>query len=376
MIEYLEIRSANTREIIGIVDNAKSILWHDVYYGVGDFEIYVPCTVSAVAVLAHGNYVTRYGCKNVGIIENIEITYNARDGRMIVASGRFAKSLLDRRIIYKMSGNVVSPTILSGNVESAARSLVADNAISCAFDAGRNMSELALGASAGITKRIRDDDGYATDKQVTYQNLLEYTDGLLEEYEMGAYCCIDSSGKIAYTVFEGVNRSVDNVDGNSPVIFSQDFDNLLSTDYLRDESTYKNTALIGGEGEGEARFCTMLKSATVTGSARREMFVDASDLTQTYTDNDGNEVTLTADEYSKQLKAEGAQELAEMVITETFDGGLDLSNGSFTFNEDYALGDLVTVQDIDAGLYVNARILETTEVQDENGYQIDAVFGK
>lgn len=44
MIEYVEVRSASTREIIGIIDNSKSIIWHDVYYGVGDFEIYAPCT--------------------------------------------------------------------------------------------------------------------------------------------------------------------------------------------------------------------------------------------------------------------------------------------------------------------------------------------
>lgn len=375
MIEYVEVRSASTREIIGIIDNSKSIIWHDVYYGVGDFEIYVPCTQENIDALAVGNYITRYNSRNVGIIEKIEVTYNPQDGRMIVAAGRFAKSILDRRLIFKLSGHSVSPTFLSGNVESAARSLVADNAISCAFDTGRNMPELVLGASAGITKKIIDNDGYSADKQVTYKELLSYSDGLLEEYELGAYCMLDNNLKLAYTVFEGADRSVDNTAGNQPVVFSQDFDNLLSSEYQYDNTKLKNAALIGGEGEGEARFCSIVKDSAVTGLKRREVWIDSSSITKKYNDESGTEQTFTDDEYDKQLKTDGMQKLAELAITEMFEGEIDITNGSFSYGTDFALGDKVTVQDTEIGLYINARILEITEVQDDNGYSIEAKYG-
>ena len=375
MIEYVEVRSASTREIIGIIDNSKSIIWHDVYYGVGDFEIYVPCTQENIDALAVGNYITRYNSRNIGIIEKIEVTYNPQDGRMIVAAGRFAKSILDRRLIFKLSGHSVSPTFLSGNVESAARSLVADNAISCAFDTGRNMPELVLGASAGITKKIIDNDGYSADKQVTYKELLSYSDGLLEEYELGAYCMLDNNLKLAYTVFEGADRSVDNTAGNQPVVFSQDFDNLLSSEYQYDNTKLKNAALIGGEGEGEARFCSIVKDSAVTGLKRREVWIDSSSITKKYNDESGTEQTFTDDEYDKQLKTDGMQKLAELAITEMFEGEIDITNGSFSYGTDFALGDKVTVQDTEIGLYINARILEITEVQDDNGYSIEAKYG-
>ena len=375
MIEYVEVRSASTREIIGIIDNSKSIIWHDVYYGVGDFEIYVPCTQENIDALAVGNYITRYNSRNIGIIEKIEVTYNPQDGRMIVAAGRFAKSILDRRLIFKLYGHSVSPTFLSGNVESAARSLVADNAISCAFDTGRNMPELVLGASAGITKKIIDNDGYSADKQVTYKELLSYSDGLLEEYELGAYCMLDNNLKLAYTVFEGADRSVDNTAGNQPVVFSQDFDNLLSSEYQYDNTKLKNAALIGGEGEGEARFCSIVKDSAVTGLKRREVWIDSSSITKKYNDESGTEQTFTDDEYEKQLKTDGMQKLAELAITEMFEGEIDITNGSFSYGTDFALGDKVTVQDTEIGLYINARILEITEVQDDNGYSIEAKYG-
>lgn len=376
MIEYVEIRSAATREIIGVVDTAKSIIWRERYYTVGDFEIYAPCTPENIACLVKGNYVTRYGAYNVGLIEKVSVTYNEQDGRMIIASGRFAKCVLDRRIIYKRSGYKVSPTILRGNVETAARSLVSENAVDCVFDRGRNIPELAFGPHANTDATIVDESGAVAQKQVTHENLLTYTDSLLEEYGMGAYCTLNELFQLAYTVFAGADRSMGNTAGNSPVIFSQDFDNLLSSEYVYDESDLRNTALVGGEGEGEARFHSIVKNADVTGLARREIFVDASSHSKSYTDEEGNTQTITDAEYDSQLKANGRQEVAKHTIVETFNGSIDLTNSSFVFGRDFFLGDIVTVQDVGIGLYINPRILEITEVQDENGYNIDAVYGK
>ena len=374
-IQYIEIRSASDRELIGIIDDAKSIIWHDVYYGVGDFEVYAPCTPESVSLLIVGNYVTRYGDDNIGIIEKVNITYSAQDGRMIIASGRFAKSLLDRRIIYTLSGYSVSPTILRGNVEDAARKLVTQNAINCTFDSGRNIAELVLGTDAGISKTIVDDSGAAADKQVTHDNLLEYTDSLLEEYGIGAKCVLNDALKLAYTVYAGADRSADNSDGNEPVIFSQDFDNLISTTYSYDESLLKNTAIIGGEGEGEARFHAIVKSSA-SGAARREVFVDASTSSRTYKDENGEEQTLTDAEYNAQLETVGLQAISGLAITETFDGEVDLMSGSFRYRDNFSLGDIVTIQDLEIGLYINARILEVTEVEDDSGYMISIVYGK
>ena len=374
-IQYIEIRSASDRELIGIIDDAKSIIWHDVYYGVGDFEVYAPCTPESVSLLIVGNYVTRYGDDNIGIIEKVNITYSAQDGRMIIASGRFAKSLLDRRIIYTLSGHSVSPTILRGNVEDAVRKLVEQNAINCDFDTSRNIQELGLGIDAGIAKTIIDTSGTAADKQVTHDNLLEYTDSLLEEYGIGAKCVLNDALKLAYTVYIGADRSADNSDGNEPVIFSQDFDNLISTTYSYDESLLKNTALIGGEGEGEARFHAIVKSSA-SGAARREVFVDASSNSRTYKDENGDEQTLTDAEYNAQLETVGLQAISGLAITETFDGEVDLMSGSFRYRDDFSLGDIVTIQDLEIGLYINARILEVTEVEDDSGYMISIVYGK
>ena len=374
MIEYVEIRAAASREIVGIIDTAKSIIWRSCYYEAGDFEIYVPCNAATVNLLVAGNYVTRPNDRNVGIIEKIEITFNEFDGRMIIATGRMAKSILDRRIIYRLTDNSVSPTILSGNVEHAARAVVYNNAIDCEFDSDRNIDALVLGAHSGNTKIIVDANGDPATKQVTYNNLLSWTDEFLREYEIGAYIGLNNSLKLQYLCFEGVDRSVDNTDGNDPVIFSQDFDNLLSSDYIYSEEKYKNMALIGGEGEGTARFCSVL-IPSLTGIERREMFINASTSSKTYKDDQGDEQTLTDEEYNTQLQSIGAQDLAGAQITQSFDGTINVNNGVYKYKENFNLGDLVTVQDNEIGLYINTRIIEVIETQDENGYNITANYG-
>lgn len=373
MIEYVEIREPDARELIGIVDTAQSVIWHSLYYGCGDFEVYAPCTPQNFALLVRGNYVTRPDKWDAGIIEQVQITFEPSAGRMIIASGRMAKSLLDRRVIYSLSGHSVSPTMLSGRVEEAVRNLVSANAIHCPFDVSRNMVELLLAADSGSTAVIKGTSGEDADKQVTYRNLMQYTDELLQEYGMGAVCELEPYYNIAYRIYSGSDRSMNNTAGNEPVIFSQEFDNLSASEYAVNDAAEKNTVLIGGEGEGTARFCTIVKS-TATGSARREMFLDASNSSRTYKVNDA-EYTLSDAEYEQQLQTLGMQERTLYQIEETFSGGVELSASPYKFGRDFFLGDIVTVQDTGIALYYNPRIVDVTEVQDGNGYQVNVVFG-
>lgn len=277
MIEHVIIRDSVTRQAIGVVDTADSIIWHSVWFGVGDFEISAPAIGDNLELLKVGNYVMRNDDENIGIIETVEISKDLQNGLNIVASGRFAKSILDRRIIYKyVSNSGYNPTVLNGNVEAAVRSLVYNNAISCAFDANRNIGFLRLGALRNLPATIVDEDGDASEKQVTNKNLLEYTDGFLQEYSYSANMTFDyETGHFLYNVKSGVDRSTTNTDGNVPVLFSEDFDNLISSDYKFSKQTEKNFALIGGEGEENERIYKEI-GINESGLDRRELFVDAS----------------------------------------------------------------------------------------------------
>lgn len=368
MIEYIEIRGSDT-ETIGIIDIANSIIWHSVYFGVGDFEIYVQATPDMINLLRVGRYVTRPDNEEVGIIESINVANNEQDGTMILASGRFAKSILERRLIYNLSGSINNATTLYGNVENEIREVIYNNAINCPFDSNRNISILQLGDVANIPLRIVSANGNASRKQVSYDNLLSYTDKVLQEYGLSSLCKL-SGGKLLYNVYQGANRGVDNTDGNIPIVFSQEYDNLTASEYTYSAITEKNVALIGGEGEGTKRFYSLVSNGEADLN-RREMFVDASKISKTYIDNNDVEQTYSDDEYKEMLDTKGKQDIAPLVATESFNGTIDATNGNYVYGRDFTLGDIVTVQDNNLGFYANVRIREATEVQDENGYTVE-----
>lgn len=461
-IEYVEIRGSN-REVIGIVDTAKSVIWHTVWFGVGDFEIYAKATSEHLQLLHVGNYVTRNDDEHIGIIEAVQITNSLQDGKMITATGRFAKCILDRRLIYQLSGTSNRAITIRGRVENAARVLVQNNAINCTFDARRNISILELGANAGIAATIVDENGNAAEKQTSYSNLLEYTDELLQEYGLSANIVLnDETKKLQYVVKEGIDRSVDNAAELDPIIFSSDYDNLSNSEYAYDITNHKTVALIGGEGEDIDRFYALLVPSVdvSTDINRKEIFVDASSLNKimkaedlqnlfttgvfsdiyfnvngeiyatlvvdnekeytlnslrekfpsgnvsgskfvvggvtyankVYGDDDNYKLTalgykamldaddeqgdyeLTDDRYTIMLKAQGTQQLNTLVKKETFTGSILVTAGNYILNTDFMLGDIVTIQDNDIDKFINVRIVEVTEVQDENGYTVDAVY--
>jgi hypothetical protein len=177
--------------------------------------------------------------------------------------------------------------------------------------------------------------------------------------------------KLRYIVYMGVDRSSGNADGYDPIVFSKEYDNLTNSDYQYVTATEKNAALIGGAGEGTERFYSLV-AGWQSDIERREMWVDASSVNRTYKDDNDAEQTYPDDEYRAMLDAQGKQNLQTQQAAETFNGAIDITNSQWKYNEDFALGDIVTIQNNDIDKYVNVRLLEVLEVQDANGYSIEA----
>lgn len=364
MIEYLEVRNS-TRTFVGVIDTATSIIWREDYYGAGEFEVYVMHNEVTRGLLQIGSYLSKPRSDRLAIIESVEYINN-NDGAMIIAKGRMAKGVLDRRLAYSLAGHTITPIKISGNVADAVMNVVDTNAGTNA-GAQRTMG-IFLGSDGGITKTIKTGGEDAT-RQSSFQNLLEWTDGVLQEYGCGARITL-SGQNLLYNCYEGTDRTADSA---TPVIFSQDFENLIDVDYAQDTTELKTFALVGGEGEGLDRFFATYGSST--GWSRREVFVDGISYPRKYRDAQDVEHTYTDAEYTAMLQGEAETALKEHLITETFEGKIDLTLSPFKFGIDFDLGDLVTVQDNRLGLFKDVRILSVTEVQDTDGYLINIDFG-
>jgi hypothetical protein len=117
-----------------------------------------------------------------------------------------------------------------------------------------------------------------------------------------------------------------------------------------------------------------LLAKSESGLQRREIFIDASSISKKYKDESDVEQTYTDAQYKTMLDTKGKQDIAPLVKTETFDGVLDATNGNYIYGRDFALGDIVTVQNNNIGIYINVRIREALEYQDENGYTVEVKY--
>lgn len=344
------------REIVGVVDHYESLIWTSRYYESGDFEVYIQASPETIELFAIDNYIIRDTSDMVGIIERVELVSNIEAGDYIIVTGQCAKSLLGRRIIWKQRD-------ISGTVENVARTLINENVISPEASY-RAMPNVVLGASNGWTDSIS--------AQYTGNNLLEVIIELCRLYEYGLKVVLNDDKNFEVQFYKGVNRSYEQT-ANTFVVFSPDFENMISSDYVTDVTDTKNACNVAGEGEGTAR--KYYGVGTTSGLDRREMFVDARDLSSEVEDETTGETkTLTTAEYNALMIERGQENLAQTKELVEFDGEVE-SIRQYVFGKDYFLGDIVQVKN-KYGVESPSRIIEIIEKHDKEGYSVIPTFEK
>lgn len=346
--------------IVGVVDDFESLIWRPAYYDVGDFELYVNASARVVTLLKKNYYLVRdidvlidsdnkITYRNVMIIKNFKLTTDIENGDHYTVTGRELKYLLHQRVVW-------SQTNLTGTVEDGIRKLVTDNAIE-PIDGYRKIPKLMLGASAGLTDTIS--------KQVTGGYLDDAIKEICITYGYGWEVYV-YDGNIVFIVYQGVDRSYDQTE-RPFVVFSDDFDNILNSEYALNTESYANMALIAGEGEGTGRLHTTV-GEFYSGLERYEVYVDARDISQ----NKDTEDEISLDDYRELLKERGKEKIAEMTFTEGFTGQV-LENVNFIYGLDYFLGDTVTVIN-KYGIGKNVMVLSAIESVNENGSSLIPQF--
>ena len=334
------VMDTDLKTIHGVVDSFESFIWTDRYCKYGDFEIYLPATVEFIELFQLNRYVLFSETTKAMIIEKIEINTDAEKGDHMIVSGRSFESVLDRRIVWEQ-------TIVSGDVYVVLRKLLRANILATATLFPRRIPELDLDPHWGNV-------GLRVSAQFTGDSLYDAVVAICEALGLGFVIYFDNTyRKFFFRTYTGIDRSISQ-NSRSPVIFSPYYDNLIDSNYVANSENYKNSALVLGEGEGSDRVRMVVdpEDPNVYGGLdRRELYVDARDLSRTTADGE-----LTQQEYEDQLKQRGLEKLADLPMEYVFDGTIDY-NSTFKPNVDFKLGDIVTVQN-KYGLYENCRVSE------------------
>lgn len=336
--------------VLGIIDGFQTLMWKRKYYETGAYELH--CSDEYFALLKAGKYLYRKDRDELGILRGPAYNRDNTGQKKAVASGKFAESLLSDRIFAAIYD-------YSGTAEAVPRAMVTDLAISPA-DTDRVIPHLALGDAAGL--------GTAVEGQVFGENLHDKVREVCKAQELSIKIRLDYlTNALLFTVWQGLDRT-QNQTANAWATFSDDFENVISTEIKTDKTDLRNVAYVAGEGEGEDRIVEEVDLSD--GGERRELWLEASDVTRT---QDG--VTLPELEYRALLHQRGVEKLAEYNGVESVNCEID-ANSNLVYRTDFDLGDLCTYVDNDHGVLSEARITEIDETYENGVTTIAAVIGE
>lgn len=257
MMDEIYILDKNLN-VIGIADGYKSCIWANRYNDLGDCEIYTQATTENFQLFSIGNYLMRMDDEMVCVIKKIELDTSTEEGNYIVVTGYDVKCILDQRIIWGM-------VTCRSNVEEFVRGLVVDAFINPS-DPDRKLYKpngdqlLYLGDLSNFTE--------SSTEQISYANIGEKIREYCKSFNWGyRVVLIDTS--LYFELYKGEDKS-------DWVVFSPDYENLDTTQYVHDATNLGNVALIAGSGEGSERSIEVLGTGSSTN--RYEVYIDARDL--------------------------------------------------------------------------------------------------
>mgnify|MGYP002853979405 CR=1 FL=1 len=350
-------------EVIEFIEVYSSLIWTEGYYDVGDFELYLPATketmdLYAEAVKNHWMIVRAddpLSDMRGMIITSVKDDLQFDKAKNIIITGKSFKGLLNNRIVWGKKN-------LSGPIETQLRELVTENCISPAT-VDRVIPYLQLGEEANLTDiiNIQLEGNFIDDVVKTVCQLNKIGWDIRLDFE---------KKKFNFILYKGIDRSYSQeapLSSRNPyVVFSMDFDNLLKTSYTTNMDNFRNIALVGAEYEeyDEKKDETKTEDYSqivipkntdkrASGFDRFELYVDGSSLQSSASEN------INALGYLLQTK--GRTEL------EKYKGKIEISgevvpNLTYTINEDYFLGDLVTIIN-EYGQQYDARVTKVTETR-------------
>lgn len=351
MVNILPIIADENLNRLGVLEEYSSLIWTSRYYTPGDFEICANVTPKSIEFLKIDNFVIRPDDENVGIIEDIVIQINADGQEMITAKGRFLSSILGRRIVAEQTNFVDT------YVSDAIAGLINQNIIE-----PRNRTRRIPGFIMGSSETL----GEQITMQVTGANLLDKVNELCQAYGLGHKIILTNNNKFQFELYHGTDRSYDQ-DVNPHVVFSDEYDNIISANYEKNQQKKVTSVLVAGEGEGTSRY-TLWVGGVPHGFGLKlyEAYKDARDLSS----NNG-EIPIT--EYDQMLAQRALEVLSN--FTTAFSSEVDFK--TIEYKKDVYLGDIVTVENKRWGISMNCRLVEVIESVDSTGaYTINPTFGQ
>lgn len=336
---------------VAVIDNYKSLIWTERYSDCGDFEMDMIPSLDIFNLIKRNYYLAIRNSNTVMIVESIQIETDMETGDVVKFSGRSLESILDRRVIW----NEIS--VDQANFQNVIKRMINENVISPSLSY-RAISNFKFSAStdSSIT-------GLIISLKVIGESLYEQIKSLCAQARLGFRIRHNTNNEFVFSLYRGTDRSY-NQSVKPYVTFSKSFDNLISSNYILSNASYKNAALIYGKFHDDSVIKTESRLGTQSGLSRRELFTDVSSVTKE--DNESQ------DSYTRKLFAKAQEDLTNAKISQAFEGEAETLK-MYVYGTDFTMGDVVQFVN-EYGLGAPARVIEFMQSWDADGYQSYPTF--
>lgn len=325
-------------EVQLVIDDYYSLSWVERHYEAGEFELELPITYNGHEALVDDYYVVIPVSEVTMLIKTLQPS-SSEDRRSLFVRGESAESLLKRRWTS-------SKIDVGGSIGNIINGIVYEHLID-PTDTTRKMYTI-------------DDSWYGADPNPgdTYFDQFDIS----SIYDICVTICkatgygfrfYRGNGELEFEVVKSVDRSDD-------VIFSDGFDNVISSSYIDSSRTAYNVCNVVSDDSVYPLIDVWLPGISEpTGTDRKEVTIETTidrDLDPGY--------TLTNAEVYGILQSRGRAKLYENQIKGMFEGDFDIY-GQFKLGVDFFLGDVVKA--ILEGRTTGARVTEVVRSYSVDG---------
>lgn len=362
-----------TIEPLGAIDELASLLWHIKYFDVGTFSLLAPITDNNSKLLVEGNIIVKHDGKRevtdatggvwrrAAQITYVHITKDENGLEQIEAQGFMLGWWLNKRCIYpQIVATAANPWLIN--------TMVKKNCGSEASTKRRFPQFIMLEQETMSGSNVE----YANE---VCANLGQEVKARAQAGKLGYDILINERTKqYGFYLYKGKDLTAKNSEGNTPCIFSRDFDNVNEQEYTASIENCGNFIYVQGAADDNgSQPMTTVDGENATGLDLTEVFCDATDIARKYQSGE-TEITIPLNTYMLMLKTRGSAELESYGKTINFVSTIN-TNSNLKFKVDFDLGDRITCKEEKWGIQIDARITEVTETYQKGAEEIEATFG-
>lgn len=361
---------------LGIVDEMDTLIWQSTYWQqgeYGDVKILAPITDNNNKLLVTGNIIVNHSdspelstdageWRRGAQITYKTITKDEKGTEQIEAQATLLKKWLSKRVVE-------SQVVTAATNQNIINRLIAENCGSSAAQK-RQFPQFEVLAQEDLGGTVID---YSNDA---------YVDLGLEIHNRAA------AGKLGYDIlinersrmygfylYKGRDFTATNTAGNTPCIFSRDFDNVNEQEYTESIENCKNVVYVEGAADSDnTRYTVEVEKEESSGYDREEVYIEASDISWTAKTDDGEEITIDLDTYLKLLATRGDTELDSYGIAINFVSTINTTS-NLKYKRGFKVGDIITCIEKKWGIKIDARIISVTQTYQNEKTTIEVTFG-